>query len=86
MPRYLSMQRSIVPSGDREEFRRKMSERLSFFRGADCRSWFFEEVGLAGALIEFVEANDEKTLREALRSAPGSNGAHARIYQEVEPT
>jgi hypothetical protein len=78
------MQRSIVPAGDREEFRKRMRERRAHFEKASCKFWSFEEVGLAGAIIEFVEAGDEKALRSALASAPGSSGDHARVYRELE--
>jgi hypothetical protein len=44
----------------------------------------FEELGLAGAIIEFVEAEDEQVLRKALKEAPGATGDYPRIYQEME--
>ena len=85
MARYLTMQRSIVPSGDREEFRKRMKERRAHFEKADCKLWSFEEVGLAGAIIEFIESSSEESLVKALKSAPGSGGENARIYKELEP-
>ena len=84
MARYLTMQRSIVPPGDREEFRKRLRDRKAHFEKSSCESWSFEEVGLAGAIIEFVEASDEQMLRGALASAPGSSGEHARVYRELE--
>ena len=84
MPRYLTMQRSIVPSGDREGFRQKMKERKAHFERSDCRAWSFEEVGLAGAIIEFVESDNEQALVKAVRTAPGASQENARIYKELE--
>jgi hypothetical protein len=78
------MQRSIVPTGDRDDFRKRLKDRRAHFEKASCKSWCFEEVGLAGAIIEFVEAADEHALRDALSSAPGSAGEHARVYKELE--
>ena len=84
MARFLTMQRSIVPVGDRKEFKQRMVERKAYFEKANCKIWSFEEVGLAGAIIEFVESPDEQSLRKALLNAPGSAGEHARIYKEME--
>ena len=84
MSRYLTMQRSIVPVGDRKDFKQRMRDRKAYFEKANCRTWLFEEVGLAGAIIEFVESADEQSLLQALKNAPGSAGEHARIYKEME--
>jgi hypothetical protein len=78
------MQRSIVPANDREEFHKRMKERRAHFEKANCKSWAFEEVGLAGAIIEFVESASEAELTRALKSAPGAGGEYARIYREME--
>jgi hypothetical protein len=84
MARFLTMQRSIVPTGDRKDFKQRMRDRKAHFERANCKIWTFEEVGLAGAIIEFIESADEASLLQALRSAPGSAGEHARIYKEME--
>jgi hypothetical protein len=84
MARFLTMQRSIVPANDRDEFHKKMKERRAHFEKSNCKSWAFEEVGLAGAIIEFIESGSEEALVKALRSAPGSAGEYARIYRELE--
>jgi hypothetical protein len=44
----------------------------------------FEESGLPGAVIEFVEAGDRETLLGALTGSPDHVVDAARIYQEVE--
>jgi hypothetical protein len=51
---------------------------------AKCGFWVFEESGLPGALIEFVEAGDRETLETALAGAPDHIVDAARIYREVE--
>jgi hypothetical protein len=44
----------------------------------------FEESGLPGAFIEFVEASDRDTLDSALENAPDRLLDPARVYEEVE--
>jgi hypothetical protein len=78
------MQRSIVPQGDREEYRKRVRDRKAHFERNGCKYWSFEEVGLPGAMLEFVEAGDEQSLHSALKAAPGATGEHARVYRETE--
>ncbi|MEO7040398.1 MAG: hypothetical protein ABI446_14100 [Gemmatimonadaceae bacterium] len=84
MSRWLTLQRSIVPSGDRKKFMERLQARRAYYKDASCGFWVFEESGLPGALIEFVEAPDRETLESALAGAPDHIVDAARIYREVE--
>ena len=84
MPRWLTLQRSIVPAGDRKKYMERLGSRRTYYEGAGCRFWVFEENGLPGAVIEFVEAADRETLLSALTGSPDHVVDAARIYQEVE--
>jgi hypothetical protein len=85
MPRAVSMRHTVVPSGNRDEFRAKAAETRSHYSGAGCRYWLYEEDELPGAYVEFFEASDLETLERAHRSAQGAHAA-ARVYVEVELT
>ena len=84
MARWLTLQRSIVPAGDRKRFMERLHARRAYYATAKCGFWVFEESGLPGALIEFVEAADRETLEHALAGAPDHIVDAARIYREVE--
>ena len=84
MPRWLTLQRSIVPAGDRKRFMERLRARRAYYAEAKCGFWIFEESGLPGALIEFVEAPDRETLESALAGAPDHIVDTGRIYREVE--
>jgi hypothetical protein len=84
VPRWLTLQRSIVPAGERKKFMERLSARRAYYATAKCGFWVFEESGLPGALIEFVEAADRDTLEGALANAPDHIVDSARIYREVE--
>ena len=84
VPRWLTLHRSIVPAGDRKKFMERLRERRAYYEQAKCTFWVFEESGLPGALIEFVEAPDRETLQSALDGAPDHIVDAARIYREVE--
>lgn len=84
MSRALTLQRSIVPPGDRKKFMERLRARRAYYTGVNCRFWVFEESDLPGAYIEFIEAADEKTLADALAGAPQHVVDSARIYHEVE--
>jgi hypothetical protein len=84
MPRALTLQRSIVPSGDRKKFLAKLIARQAYYASAKCKHWVFEEAELTGAFIEFIEAADGDTLAKALAGAPDPVLDAARIYREVE--
>jgi hypothetical protein len=84
VPRWLTLQRSIVPAGDRKKFMERLRARRAYYAEAKCGFWIFEESGLPGALIEFVEAPDRETLESALAGAPDHIVDTGRIYREVE--
>ena len=84
MPRALTIRRSIVPLTDRKRFLQKLKARRAHYVGAGCEFWVFEEVDLAGAFVEFVEAADARTLERAMAAAPDPVVDAVRIYQQVE--
>ena len=84
MPRSLTLQRSIVPVHQGQDYIKRLRERREHYARANCTFSVFEEVGLPGAFIEFAEAPDPATLAAAHSAAPGAMGDSARIYQEVE--
>ncbi len=84
MPRSLTIQRSTVPSGEREKYMHKLKDRRSHYQSSNCRFWVFEECSLSGAFIEFTEADDTAALSAAHANAPHRILDPTRIYQEVE--
>ncbi len=86
MPRALSMQRTVVPPGDRAKFFARARAREAHYTAAGCQFWLFEEAALSGAFIEFAEARDAETLKAAHAGAPEPMLDPARIYQQVDLT
>lgn len=86
MARVLSMRHTIVPPADRAEFQARARRLQSHYRGRGCRYWLFEEMALPGAYVEFFEANDAETLRQAHAGASGGIDHAARTYTEVDLT
>jgi hypothetical protein len=84
MSRALAMQRTIVPAAERKKHLERARMRLTYYQHANCRYWVFEESGLQGAFIEFVEASDRDTLDAALENAPDRLLDPTRVYEEVE--
>jgi hypothetical protein len=84
MPRALVMQRSIVPPGDRKEYLAGLRDKQAYYARVNCRFWAFEEAGLPGAFLEFIEGPDVATLAAAQSRAPEPPRDPGRIYQEVE--
>ena len=84
MPRALTLQRTLVPRGDRERFFERMQRKHEYYAKANCRFWVFEEAGLPGAFLEFFEAADAVTLARALADAPEPVLDTGRVYTEVE--
>ena len=84
MARALTIRRSIVPLADRKKFQQKLKSRRTYFVNAGCKFWVFEESDLAGAFVEFVEADDAKTLAKALADASDQPADAVRIYEEVD--
>ena len=84
MARSLTLQRSTIPSAEREKYMAKLKLRRDHYLAANCRFWVFEEKALPGAFIEFTEADDDTALSGAHATAPHRLLDPARIYQEVD--
>ena len=84
MARALTIQRTLVTPSERKRFHERLLERRSYFAQAKCRYWVFEEAGLPGAFLEFVEASDRETLARALGASPDPILDPNRVYVEVE--
>ncbi|MBI1809451.1 MAG: hypothetical protein HYR75_06080 [Gemmatimonadetes bacterium] len=84
MPRALSIQRSIVPAGERDKYLERLKTRRAHYERAGCKFWVFEEAALTGAFIEFTEASDAAKLAAAHAASPDRVLDPARIYTEVE--
>ena len=84
MARALVMQRCIVPPGDRKKYLAGLREKRAYYTRAECRFWAFEEAGLPGAFLEFIEGPDVATLTAAQERAPEPPRDPGRIYREVE--
>lgn len=84
MPRALTIQRTLVTPPERERFHEKLRRKQEYYTSANCRFWVFEEAGLPGAFLEFVEAADQETLSRAHAAAPEPVLDPNRVYTEVE--
>lgn len=84
MPRFLSIQRTLVTPPGRDKFAVRLQRTHAHYTQSGCRYWVFEETGLAGAFLEFFEAPDARTLAKAHASSPERVLDPARIYHEVE--
>lgn len=86
MPRSLSIHRTVIPPAGRASFLERLRTREAHFKAMGCRYWVFEEQGLAGAFVEFCEANDAPSLAAAHAASPDPVLDPARIYSIVELT
>ena len=84
MPRALTIQRTLVTPPERERFYLLLRRKRDYYAKANCRFWAFEEAGLPGAFLEFVEAADAQTLARAHGAAPDPLLDPGRVYTEVE--
>lgn len=84
MARALTIQRTTVPASERERYFERLRASSSHYAAANCRFRVFEERGLPGAFIEFIEADDETTLTVANSNAPHRLLDARRIYNETE--
>lgn len=84
MPMVMTVQRTTVPASERERYFERLRASRSHYAAANCRFRVFEETGLPGAFIEFVEADDETTLTVAHANAPHRILDPGRIYNETE--
>lgn len=86
MPRALSIQRSIVPAGDRAKYLERIRVKREHYKNAGCQFWVFEEAALSGAFIEFIEAPSAQALSAGHAASPGMVLDPSRIYTELEFT
>lgn len=78
------MRNTVVPAGDRAEFRDRARRTRSHYVEHQCNYWLFEESRMPGAYVEFFEAKDRDTLLRAHGDAPVPVLESARLYVEVE--
>ena len=78
------MRHTIVPAGDRDEFRERARRSGAHYSGAGCQYWLFEEASLPGAYVEFFEADSPEKLQRTHRDAPTPIVESARMYVEVD--
>jgi hypothetical protein len=80
----LTIQRTTVPSSERDKYFERLRACESHYAAANCRFRVFEEHSLRGAFIVFVEADDETTLTVANANSPYRILDPGRIYHETE--
>ena len=80
------MRHTVVPAGERSEFRERARQSHAHYTGRACHYWLFEESQMPGAYVEFFEAKDRETLVKAHGDAPIPVLESARLYVEVELT
>ncbi|MBL8982695.1 MAG: hypothetical protein JNL26_10960 [Gemmatimonadetes bacterium] len=81
--RALVTQALQYPVARREDVLAELRGRREQLRQAGCNYWLFEDAGLPGVLIEFLEARDAATLARA-REAAGLPRVDVPILSEVE--
>jgi hypothetical protein len=83
-PKALTIQRTLVPKGEREKYFERLRRKRDHYKAANCRFWVFEEASLPGAFIEFYEADDPEILVQAHAAAPDRILDSGRVYLQVE--
>ena len=71
VPRALTINRTIVPTPDRDRFFTRARALRTHFQSLGCEYWLFEDADVPGAYIEFAEAKDARTLSDAHASVEG---------------
>jgi hypothetical protein len=84
MPRALTIQRSIIPSADRAKHLERLRVKRDHYTSRNCRYWVFEEAGMHGAFLEFVEADSAEAISAAHAAATDAPIDVNRVYLEVE--
>ena len=84
MPRALTIQRSIIPASDRAKQLERLRVKRDHYRAKQCRFWVFEEAGVHGAFLEFVEADSADILKAGHAAAADAAIDATRVYLEVE--
>ena len=82
--RALTLQRTLVPKGDRDKYFERIRKKRDHYTAAKCRFWVFEEASLPGAFIEFYEADDFESLSRAHAASPDPVLDSNRVYLQVE--
>lgn len=86
MPRALTIERTAIPSSDRERYLAALRVKAAHFRAAHCRFWVYEDAEVRGSFVEFAEADDEEILGMAYVTLTDAESQRFRIplYQQVE--
>ncbi len=84
MPRALTIHRIVVPPAERAKYFERLRAKERHYVGMGCRFWAFEEQALAGAFVEFCEADSAQALSAAHAAAPDAPRDPTRIYTQVE--
>jgi hypothetical protein len=83
MSRALATQAVSFPPERRDEVLGGLRGRRDVLKEHGCNYWLFEDPGLPGLMIEFLEARDADTLRTAREHVDGMR-ADTPILSEVE--
>ena len=85
MARALTLQRTVVPHGERQRFLDHARALRTHYSAANCHYWLFEDAQLTGAFIEFVESADPAALAAA-HAAIAEPAAFdpRRVYGEID--
>ncbi len=84
MPRVLTIERSAIPSSDRERYLAALRVKAAHFRASKCRFWVFEDAEVRGSFIEFAEGDDEEALGTAYCAMSEPLRFPIPLYQHVE--
>ena len=84
MPKALSIHRTVVPPADRPKYLERLRVKEAHYHGMGCRFWVFEEHALAGAFVEFCEADSAAALSAAHAASPEPVRDPSRIYTQME--
>lgn len=84
MPRALTIERTAIPSSERERYMGSLRAKAAHFRAAQCRFWVFEDAEVRGSFIEFAEGDDEQALGMAYCTLPEPLRFPIPLYQLVE--
>lgn len=83
MARALSTHALSFPPAERAHVLNDLRVRRDRLKASGCNYWLFEDPAVPGLLIEFLEARDSDTLRDAAGQVEGVRG-DSPILSEVE--
>jgi hypothetical protein len=78
------MERTAIPSSERERYMARLRAKAAHFRAARCRFWVFEDSQVRGSFVEFAEADDARTLAEAHAAIPRTLLRPIPIFHQLE--